>query len=201
MINSLILLIEVGLVALLLLLAFRMLTLVRNEPFVPVSAITRSGTSQQQPMQAPPVRHHRRIDSTAKDARPGAPDKCGLITQLHILLCLQERDCRESGLSLDTGPHGIREFSVAWLYGAACALCDKSQRHSDALVNLVSQLASRKTGIRQTEAVQALSTLTGSSTLLACFRHGVEGAEYWREHRFVPQQNGLYTAVTSNAFI
>ena len=40
MISSFIMLFEVGLIALLLLLVFRMLTLVRNDPFVPASVVT-----------------------------------------------------------------------------------------------------------------------------------------------------------------
>jgi hypothetical protein len=68
-------------------------------------------------------------------------------------------------------------------------------------LDLVSKLASRKIGIRQPEAVQALSTMTGSSTLLAFFRGGVSGAEHWSGHRYVPQEHSLYSTVTSNAFI
>ncbi len=198
MTNSLILLIEVGLLALLLLLAFRMLTLVRSDPFVPATPAAAAEFSSQplplQPTSTKPV-------DTGHRAANGAPDKCELITQLHILLSIQERDCREKGLELATAPNAVKEYVAAWLYGAACAVCDKSQRHSGAMLDVVSQLASRKTGLRQPEAVQALSTLTGSATLLACFRYGVEGAEYWSEHRYVPQANSLYSAITSNAFI
>lgn len=196
MTNSLVLLIEVGLIALLLLLAFRMLTLVRNDPFLP--ATPQAQVAPQQPA-TPQPRH--RYANAARASASGRLDKCGLITQLHILLSIQERDCREKGVDLDTAPAAVKEYTLAWLYGAACALCEKSQRHSDALLGLVSQLASRKTGIRQPEAVQALSTLTSSSTLLACFRHGVEGAEYWRDHRYVRRENSLYEAITANAFI
>lgn len=196
MINSLVLLIEVGLIALLLLLAFRMLTLVRTDPFLP--ATPHAQLAPQQPV-APQPRHGHANAARSSAARD--LDKCGLITQLHILLSIQERDCREKGLDLATAPGAVKEYTLAWLYGAACALCQKSQRHSDALLGLVSQLASRKTGIRQPEAVQTLSTLTSSSTLLACFRHGVEGAEYWRDHRYVRRENSLYEAITTNAFI
>lgn len=195
MTHSLVLLIEVGLVALLLLLAFRMLTLVRTDPFVPASTGVRASLALQQP--TPPQQRHRQL----KAPSPSGLDKCGLITRLHILLSIQERDCREKGLDLDTAPNTVKEYGVAWLYGAACALCEAPQRHSDTLIGLVSQLASRKTGIRQPEAVQALSTLTGSATLLACFRHGLEGAEYWNQHRYVPRENSLHEAITSNAFI
>ncbi|MDF0750208.1 hypothetical protein NLU14_08185 [Marinobacter sp. 71-i] len=150
---------------------------------------------------SPPQPVQKRPVSERQPPQQGRSDKCGLITQLHILISLQVRDCREQGLEIETAPQAVREYAVAWLYGAACALCDKPQRHSGALINLVSQLASRKTGIRQPEAVQALSTLTGNATLLACFRNGVSGAEHWSGHRYVPQENSLYVAVTSNAFI
>ncbi len=198
MTNSLVLLVEVGLLALLLLLAFRMLTLVRTDPFVATAPAAGSGFAPQAPTPKP-ARPNRVV--AGKSSAGTHLDKCELITQLHILLSIQERDCREKGLNLNTAPEAVKEYATAWLYGAACALSDKSQRHSDAMINLVSQLASRKIGLRQPEAVQALSTLTGSATLLACFRCGVEGAEYWSEYRHVPQVNGLYGAITSNAFI
>ncbi len=198
MTTSIVLLIEVALIALLLLLAFRMLTLVRHEPFVPAAPTALPEFASPVPVRQPIGPN--RVGAGHGHANRGL-DKCGLITQLHILLSIQERDCREKGLELDTAPDAVKEYVTAWLYGAACALCDKSQRHSGALVNLVSQLASRKIGLRQPEAVQALSTLTGSATLLACFRYGVSGAEYWSEHRYVLWENSLYSAITSNAFV
>lgn len=198
MTNGLILLIEVGLIALLLLLAFRMLALVRNEPFVPATSVTYSDPVPQ----AAALRSSSPARATPDSANVSQGlDKCGLITQLHILLSIQERDCREKGLELETAPNAVKEYAAAWLYGSACALCDQPQRHSGALVGLVSQLASRKIGLRQPDAVQVLSTLTGSATWLACFRCGVDGAEYWGEHRHVPQAHSLYGAITSNAFI
>ena len=67
--------------------------------------------------------------------------------------------------------------------------------------DLVAQIAGRKMPLRQSEAVQTLASLTGDNTLLACFRHGLQGAEYWSEHRYVPARDSLYDAITSNAFI
>ncbi|KPQ01545.1 hypothetical protein [Marinobacter sp. HL-58] len=196
MTNGLVLFIEVGLIALLLVLAFRMLTLVRNDPFVPATSVAFADSAPQ----SVTVQAANRL-SSAQGAVGHGLDKCELITRLHILLSIQERDCREKGLELETAPNAVKEYVAAWLYGAACSLCDKSQRHSDALVSLVSQLASRKIGLRQPEAVQVLSTLTASSTWLACFRNGMEGADYWSEHRHIPQAYSLYGAITSNAFI
>lgn len=198
MTTSIVLLIEVALIALLLLLAFRMLTLVRHDPFVPAAPTAHPEFASPAPVRQPIGPN--RVGAGHSLASRGL-DKCGLITQLHILLSIQERDCREKGLELDTAPDAVKEYVTAWLYGAACALCDKSQRHSGALVNLVSQLASRKIGLQQPEAVQALSTLTGSAALLACFRYGVDGAEYWSEHRYVLRDHSLYSAITSNAFV
>ncbi|HEY9119717.1 MAG TPA: hypothetical protein VIN33_08160 [Marinobacter sp.] len=198
MTTSIVLLIEFALIALLLLLAFRMLTLVRNDPFTPATSAAYSEPAAHAP---PPQPVTPRGFGSGRGSASQGLDKCELITRLHILLSIQERDCREKGLELDTAPHAVKEYVAAWLYGAACSLCDKSQRHSDSLVNLVSQLISRKIGLRQPEAVQALSTLTGSTTLLACFRYGVEGAEYWSEYRHVPKACSLFEAITSNAFI
>lgn len=199
MTTSIVLLIEVALIALLLLLAVRMLTLLRDDPFVPTAPTVHPESASVAPALQPVGPPNR--EGAGHGLANHGPDKCGLITQLHILLSIQERDCREKGLELDTAPNAVKEYVTAWLYGAACALCDKSQRHSGALVNLVSQLASRKIGLRQPEAVQALSTLTGSATLLACFRYGVDGAEYWSERRYVLRDYSLYSAITSNVFV
>gem|GEM_PF-3909494 len=35
-------------------------------------------------------------------------------------------------------------LAAAWLYGAGCALCNQSERHSDALAGLVAQIANKK---------------------------------------------------------
>jgi hypothetical protein len=201
MISSFIMLFEVGLIALLLLLVFRMLTLARNDPFVPASVVTMVAAHQHSAQPPLPEVQQKRSVAAPQPTRTPPSNTCGLITQLHILMSLQDRDCREHGLNLESAAHAVREYAVAWLYGAACALCEKPQRHSDALLTLVSKLASRKIGLRQPEAVQALSTMTGSSTLLACFRSGVSGAEHWSGHRYVPEEHSLYSAVTSNAFI
>ena len=124
-----------------------------------------------------------------------------LFTQLHILAGLQERDCRVKGLVLSESPETVRTYAAAWLYGASCALSPKPVRHSEALAGMVAGIVSRKTGIRQPEALQAISTLTGSSVLMACYRAGLEGAEFWQANHFVPASSSLYEAVTSNAFI
>ncbi|WP_449287310.1 hypothetical protein [Marinobacter sp. PE14] len=200
MVNGLILLIQVGLLALLVLLALRVISLVRSEPMAvghqeiwrakkdPVGTDLPSNSSEW------PV-------ASRKPVTEAAPDRAELITGLHILAGLQERDCRVKGLALSSAPEAVKAYATAWLYGAGCALSDKGSRHSEELAGMVAQTINRKTGIRQPEAMQAISTLTDSAVYLACFRAGLEGAEFWRYNHFVPPTSSLYDAITANAFI
>ena len=202
MVNGLILFIQVGLLALLVLLAVRMATLVRSEPLATGHQKTWSDRHTvglhpgERPMGAPewPV-------STRKPLGDTAPDRSELISHLHILAGLQLRDCRVNGLELSTAPETVKAYAAAWLYGAGCALSDKNARHSTKLMAIVAQIASRKTGIRQPEAIQAITTLTASAVYLACFRAGLEGAEFWRFNHYVQPTSSLYEAITANAFI
>ncbi|WP_029653467.1 hypothetical protein [Marinobacter daepoensis] len=186
MVHGLVTATEVGLLTLLALLAARMVSLSRSDLLVPASAdnvtgqkATRSGVSQ----------------------GIAPPDRTELFSQLHILAGLQERDCRVNGLILTDAPQAVQTYAAAWLYGASCALSPKPVRHSEALAGMAAGIVSRKTGIRQAEALQAISTLTQSSVLLACYRAGLEGAEFWQANRHVPACSALYEVVTSNAFI
>lgn len=190
MIEGLVVLTQVGLLVLVVTLVWRMLILTRSEPLLATAA-----DSQLLPVtrkEKPVVQKQKRLASA---------DRTELFTQLHILAGLQERDCRISGLQLNDAPETVRAYAAAWLYGAGCALCDQSERHSDSLAGLVAQIAARKTGIRQSEAVQAIATLTSCGVLLACFRAGLEGAEFWQSHQYVQPENSLYSAITANALI
>ncbi len=191
MIDGLVLLTELSLGALVIVLALRVATLVRREPLA-LSPLYDIPTAAPATMPYVPPR---------PAATRTTMDRTELFTQLHILIGLQERDCREQGLDWQTAPPEVGEFAVAWLNGAACALCEKSLRHTDTLHGLVAQIASRKTPIRQPEAVQTLATLTHNNACLACFRHGMDAAEHWRIHRFVPPSSSVYDAITHNAFI
>lgn len=197
MVQGLVLVTQIGLVALLLLLAFRMHRLTQTEPLTPgcdaapVSGVVPAGGQRQQRVTA----------VGSENASLSRQSRTELFTQIHILAGLQDRDCRDKGLNLGDAPQAVKAYAAAWLYGAGCALCDKSQRHSDGLADLVAQLASRKTGLRGTDATAAIARLTSCSVLLACFRAGLEGAEHWREHHFVPRDHSLYDVVTNNAFI
>jgi hypothetical protein len=204
MMSGLVLVILAGLVALVLLMAYRMLTLMRSEPW-PVSTAgpDHTGFHAHNPAQeAPsPTLPKPALKVSAAGRHSASTDRTELFTQLHILAGLQERDCRVKGLDLATAPEAVQGYATAWLYGAACALCQPAFRHTDALGGLVAHIASRKTGGRQPQALQAVGTLTHSTVLLACFRHGLEGAEFWQEHQHVPPRYSLYEAITTNAFI
>lgn len=201
-INALVLFIQVGLIALLVLLALRMITLVRSEPLAAGHQTVWSGTHPVEPDHSElPLNTSEWPVAVRRSVVEAAPDRAELITRLHILAGLQERDCRVNGLELSTAPEAVKAYAAAWLYGAGCALSDKSTRHSPALLGMVAQIVSRKTGIRQPEAVQAIDTLTASTVHLACFRAGLEGAEFWRFNHYVPPTSSLYEAVTANAFI
>lgn len=184
MISSLIVVLELGLFSLLLLLAFRVLSLNRREACTPAMP---KGTADH----APPVNSHV-LDH---------PDRPGLIPQLHILASLQVRDCKQQAFDLETAHPTVREYAVCWFYGAACALNPSGTGNTDRLAFLVSQLASRKIGIGQPEALSALSTITRQSASLACFRSGIEGAKFWQTHQFVPRDKSLFEAVNSNALV
>lgn len=190
MIEGLVVLTQVGLLVLVGVLVRRMLTLTRSEPLLAVA--TDNQFLPVVPKEKP---------SAPKPKRQASSDRTELFTHLHILAGLQERDCRISGLQLSEAPEMVRAYAAAWLYGAACALCHQTERHSDALAGMVAQITTRKTGIRQSEAVQAIATLTSCSVLLACFRAGLEGAEFWQENQYVQPENSLYSAITANALI
>ena len=200
MVNGLVLLIQVGLLALLVLLALRMVTLVRSEPMAAGHQEFWSGKGQ--------ATGHDLSSGTSewpvavrKPVVETPSDRAQIITRLHILIGLQERDCRGNGLDLTTAPEAVKAYTAAWLYGAGCALSDKTLRHSETLAVIVAQITSRKTGIRQPEALQTISTLTADKTHLACFRAGLEGAEFWQYNHYVPPTSSLYEAITDNAFI
>lgn len=204
MISGLITFLELGLFSLLLLLAFRVLSLTRSEALTPTMSADAHSSIY-------PVSSHFTAPLTGSDVKiplsgAGAkvahyPDKCELISQLHILASLQLRDCKQQELDLASAHTAVQEYAVCWLYGAACALSSPGRRNTEALAVLVSQFASRKTDIRQSDALAVISTLTRYSASLACFRAGIEGAEFWNNHRFVPREQSLFEAVTSNAFV
>lgn len=192
--TSLIILMELGLLSLVLLLGFRVINLNRSEPMI-------SGVPAQMQQKLSVFGGRGKTPAPHAAWSENQTDKCELISQLHILATLQSRDCKLQAFDLEAAHPSVREYAVCWLYGAACALSNPGQSHSEAVAVLVSQFASRKLGIRQPEALAALSTLTREGASLACFRSGIEGAEFWKTHHFVPREKSLFEAVTSNTFV
>lgn len=200
MMSGFILLLEIGLFALLLFLAFRMLILARSERLAPaLNSDSFTSTPQSRQNFQHKISGGRSKDTSMNSAHH--PDKCELISKLLILASLQERDCREQGLDLEASHIAVREYAVAWLYGAAAALSTPVGRNPEMLAHLVSHIASRKLGIRQPDALGVVWNLTGTSGLLVCYRGGIEGAEHWEKHHFVPREISLYEAVTSSTFV
>ncbi|MBU2955774.1 hypothetical protein [Marinobacter sp. F3R08] len=202
-VDGLIVCIQAGLLLLLALLAMRMMALVRSEPLVTGPQRTCSNTGNSIAVHRSD-RAYRIAKEPTADKKPvvdTAPDRAELLTRLHILAGLQHRDCRANCLDLSNAPEAVKVYGTAWLYGAASVLCARSTPHSEMLVNIVAQIASRKLGIRQSEAIEAMDTLTASAVHLACFRAGVEGAEFWLQNKYVPTSASLYEVITANAFI
>ena len=184
-----------GLVGLLALLALRILTLTRSEAAIPHGPSIPASSHPQQSAA---------YQRQSRDSSPGRPAQrrhTELLTQLHIVAGLQERDCRERGLHLPDAAEPVLRYAAAWIYGAANALCEPAERHSEALVDLAVQIAERKTGVSRAGALAAIRSLTSDAIHLACYRCGLEGAEHWGHRHFVPTPSSLYQAVTSNAFI
>lgn len=203
MTNGLIILLELGLFSLLLLLAFRVISLNRNEPMTS-SMPAQSEDSVGQIAESLSARPQKFQFTGVLSGQPQAThhtDKCELISRLHILASLQIRDSRQQGLDLDTAHSSVREYTVCWLYGAACAFSRPGPQDSALVAAVVGEFASRKIGIRQSDAIARISTLTRCPASLACFRSGVEGAEFWQVHHFIPREKSLFEAVTSNAFV
>lgn len=190
MVNGLVYVTQIGLLALLLILTLRIASLARQAS--PSAVIPPAMAAGATPLPA----------QRSRTAAPAEPrDRTHRYTQLHILAALQARDCRVTGLDLTTAPEDVRRYAVAWLFGAGCALSDRPTRHTDELSGVVAHIASLKIGVRQSDAIQTIATITSSSVMLACFRAGLEGAEFWQERHFVPSAHSVYGVITANAFI
>ncbi|WP_336366507.1 hypothetical protein [Marinobacter sp. C2H3] len=181
-----------GLAGLVLLLGVKVKALARTEPLMDAMPDSRSGGF---PAPAEDV-----FAPVMPSERPRA-NHLELVTQLHILAGLQDRDCREQALPLAQSPGQVRVYAGIWLYGAANALCERSARHSPQLAALAAQIAGRKWEAPHTDLLWAIRNLTSDSVYLTCFRAGLEGASHWQGHHFVPAPASVYQAVTSNAFI
>ncbi|WP_166263852.1 hypothetical protein [Marinobacter caseinilyticus] len=197
MITSVVVTLEIVLAGLLCLLAIRILTLTltRTQP------LTFSREDVFSPMAFRSSDEPQGSPTSLQAARSPSSNTTDLITQLHILLSLQARDTRENGLTLASAPKVVKAYALAWFYGAACALTEPANRHSEELTDTTVHLVARKLGISEMAAQQMFAGWANCSVRLACFRNGLEGAEYWSENRFVPREYSLYSAITRYAFI
>ncbi|QSP93860.1 hypothetical protein LPB19_11705 [Marinobacter salinisoli] len=189
MTSGLIVVTEITLVALLLLMAFRVLALVRSAPAMDAAAshdVASLSLNRPQPF------HNQHLL---------ASDRAELTSRLHILAALQNRDSKTNGVCIHDAPPVVRAYAAAWLYGAAVALCEPRARCSEQLTELVAHIAKLKLGIEEEETCEVIATLTESSATLACYREGLEGAKFWQQHQHVSPEHSLHGAVTSNAFV
>ena len=92
MVNGLILLVQLGLFALLVLLAVKMISLMRAEPLAAGHQEDWAGNHPGTHQSEPASRHSEWPVAVRKPVVDAAPDRAELITQLHILADLQERD-------------------------------------------------------------------------------------------------------------
>ncbi|MDX1755046.1 MAG: hypothetical protein R3175_03205 [Marinobacter sp.] len=215
MLEGAIILLEISLAALLVLLAYRLTALARSEwrdpaplpspTSAPPPPLSASGDASAHPPQPTPSQQMpgQGFGVQLSDHRPltATPDRTELITQLHILLALQEKVCRDAGLLLETLPDSVKWYVVAWAYGAASGLSGVWTRHSDQVIAMTARLVAKKIGCKQSAAVQAIATLTDSSSMLACYRNGLDSAEHWLQHHHVPGETALNHAITSVTLI
>ena len=198
MISSVVVGVELTLAGLLMLLAFRIINLSREQEasLSPEGTLVASAQPQRQaPMNFSP--------STLSPSTSGAgiSERQELVTNLHILASLQLRDSRMRGLEIATAPLPVRGYTAAWFYGAACALLSGRGYSHDAVIELISPFLARTLSMGELSVGQSLHTVTQCSSKLGCFRLGVEGANAWLRHHYVTEDSSLYSAVTTQAFV
>ncbi|MGP4844186.1 hypothetical protein ACTXGQ_08640 [Marinobacter sp. 1Y8] len=199
--------VEITLAMLLLVLAVRMMTLAKglnavttngiSSPFAPADTSSSAEplafeavTASRNAFQRVTSQQSHRIESTSD-----------LTAQLHIFASVQLLDVRRRDLELNTATPALKSLAAAYLYGAACALAPFGSDAKEKAYSTAVKVARRSLNINDLEAQQVLSTLTQSSSALYCFRNGLEGAEFWGERHYVPDQYSLYAALTANALI
>ncbi|MCH8498660.1 MAG: hypothetical protein LAT63_09290 [Marinobacter sp.] len=198
MISSVVVAIEITLAGLLMLLAFRIINLAREQE----AALSPEGTlvadvlpQRRAPMNLSPA-------SLAPSATgAGVSERQELTANLHILASLQLRDSRMRGLDIIAAPLPVRGYTAAWFYGAACALLSGRGYSHDSVIELISPFLARTLGMGEMAVGQSLHTVTHCSSKLGCFRLGVDGANTWLRKHYVTEDHSLYSAVTTQAFV
>lgn len=199
--------VEVTLAVLLLVLALRMMTLAKGLNAVAAHGISEPFTPDVTPDSAEPLAFEAVSASrnafhrvTSEQSQP-VVSSSDLTAQLHIFASIQLLDVRRRELELNTASPALKALAAAYLYGAACALAPFGGDAREKAYITAVKVARRSLHINDLETQQILSTLTQSSSALYCFRNGLEGAEFWGERRYVPDQHSLYAALTANALI
>ncbi|WP_148862768.1 hypothetical protein [Marinobacter fonticola] len=191
--------VEIGLAVLLGILAYRIATLSR---FHQVTAAPRIPVG-------PPSGVHGSLEAAAatRDAyqrvatRHSRLHPADIVTQLHILASLQQTDARRHGLELQGADRSLKVLAAAYFYGAAYGLTFSAGQDREKITDSAVKVIQHALDLGNMSVHQILATLTESSSTLHCYRNGLEGAEHWQAHRFVPDNQSLYASLTANALI
>lgn len=195
--------VEISLALLLMVMAYRMLTLARQRPSM-------AGTMARNDLHQPTDSHAALAAAVAtRDAysriaghQAEAPDRMvDRLTQARIFASVQLTDTRRRGVDLPEAARPLKQLAAAYFYGATYALaCGKAEDHEKVLAEAI-KIIEHALDMGEISVSQSLATLTENSSALFCYRLGLEGAEHWQTHRFVPDNQSLYTALTANALI
>lgn len=195
--------VEISLAVLLALMAYRMYTLARLRPFRSTSAFTPVSVELASAAASFPAAEatrdaYQRVAAGQIRKRVRATD---LVTQLHIFSSIQLTDVRHHGLTLRDAAPTLKSLAVAYFYGAACGLAFGHVKEREKILEAAIKVIQHALDIGDIVIEQMLSDLTTSSSLLHCYRNGLEGAEHWQQHRFVPETQSLYASLTANALL
>ncbi|TBW49511.1 hypothetical protein EZI54_19525 [Marinobacter halodurans] len=196
--------VEFSLAVLLALMAYRMYSLARLRPFRSTSAFAPAPVETASVSTAfPATEATRKAYQRAADGQGGRHPlrATDLVTQLHIFASIQLTDVRHHGLILRDAAPTLKSLAVAYFHGAACGLAYRHVKERERIQEAAIKVIQHALDIGDIVIEQMLSDLTASSSLLHCYRNGLEGAEHWQEHRFVPEAQSLYTSLTENALL
>lgn len=194
--------VEIGVVLLLGVLAFRIITLSRFRE-IPLLTMTyhpeESGSGHASLSAATATRDaYQRVTTRQANAPAHTAD---LVTQLHILTSVQMTCTRRQGLDVQHASKPLKVMAAAYFYGAACGLTFSYGHDREKIEDAAVKVIQHALDLGEVSVHQMLATLTASDSTLQCYRNGLEGAEHWQAHRFVPDDQSLYASLTANALI
>ncbi|PAV26399.1 hypothetical protein CF392_06080 [Tamilnaduibacter salinus] len=202
MLDFVVLGLEIGLALLFLVLAGRIIVLSRRDAVAqpsrsPSDSLARPAASfwahfqESTPVEGPAAAAHQSKPSWEGD----------LTAALQIIMSIQITQARHHELDLATADGSLKSLAAAWGLGAAVALSRYHGVDQASANRIAVNLLARRLSVSTLAIEQTFSDLTGSTSLLYCYRMGVEGAESWVWARFVPRDRSLYEAITANALI